>query len=131
MWRTFLLAALLVIGATAAAADGGRLIGRWSVCDGAPGAPTPRLTNCRPLTGRIDPQGRELWLRAPVRPRTAREDGPTALYIFGAASSEAWFNGVRLGANGAPGPTAVQERPGRYEAELPIPSALWRAAGGE
>jgi hypothetical protein len=122
MWRPLLIAVLLALGASAAQAQ----TGPWEVCDGGPG---PVLTGCRPLAGRIDPQGRELWLRAPVAPRP--DGGPKALFIYGAASAEAWFNGVRLGANGQPGPTAGAERPGRYEAVLPIPDPLWRPAGNE
>lgn len=129
MWRILLLASLLVVGAPAARANT-PLVGAWTVCDAAvdPGAAAslPKLSNCRPSTGIIDPQGRELWLRAPVRAKTAGEQRPSALFVFGAAASEAWFNGVRLGANGQPGPTAEAERPGLYEAEFPIAPALWR-----
>jgi DNA-binding LytR/AlgR family response regulator len=46
-------------------------------------------------------------------------------------STEAWFNGVRVGANGQPGPTPASERPGRYQAEIPLPAALWRPHGNE
>lgn len=120
MWRLLLLAGLLALAAGTAQAQ----VGAWEICRGAPG---PRLTDCRPLQGRIDPQGREIWLRAPVAPR--RSERPTAVIIYAAASSEAWFNGVRIGANGQPGPTAAAERPGRYEAALPIPDSLWRADG--
>jgi len=125
MWRILLLASLLVFGAPAAPA-GAPLVGAWEVCDGAMDAGAPSLSHCRPLTGIIDPQGRELWLRAPVRAKTSREPAPSALYIFGAASSQAWFNGVSLGANGVPAAAATAERPGLYEAEFPIPPALWR-----
>lgn len=123
MWRNLLLAGLLALVASAAQAQ----TGPWEVCSNfAPGAV---LSECRPAGDRIDPQGRELWLRAPVAPR--RDAGPKALFIYGAASSEAWFNGVRIGANGQPGPTAADERPGRYEGVIPIPDALWRTQGNE
>jgi hypothetical protein len=101
----------------------------WDVCRGVVAAGAPSLTDCRPLAGKIDPQGRELWLRAAIPPRAP--GGPKAVFAIGAASSEVWFNGVRLGANGQPGPTPRAERPGRYHAELPIPDALWRPSGNE
>src|SRR5512140_2301397 len=128
MGRPLILTCLLLLGATAARA-GAPLVGAWEICNAVAGRGAPVLSDCRPLTGIIDPQGRELWLRAPVRAKTAQEQRPSALYIFGAASSEAWLNGVRLGGNGAPGPTAAEERPGLYEAEFPIPSSLWRPQG--
>src|SRR5687768_16898795 len=121
MWRTLLLAGLLALVASAADAQAWP----WEVCR----PPGPALTDCRPVVGRIDPQGRELWLRAPVAPR--RDAGPKAVFVYGAASSEAWFNSVRVGANGQPGPTAAAERPGRYEAAFPIPDSLWRPSGNE
>src|SRR3982751_1518801 len=127
MWRSLFLAVLLGLGAATAHAASGPMTGAWSACERAPGAGAPRLVHCRPLVGGIDPQGRELWLRAPIRAKTAREKPPSAVYVFGAASTEAWFTGVSLGANGAPGPTADAERPGLYEAVFPIPESLWRA----
>ncbi len=125
MWRLLPLLAFLALAGPAAAK--GPLVGAWETCRGAlAAAGAPQLSDCRPVVGRIDPQGRELWLRAPVRPKTTREHPPSAVYIFGAASSEVWFNGVRLGANGVPGATAGAERPGRYMAEFQIPETLWR-----
>lgn len=127
MWRLLFLAALIGLSASPALGAPRPMTGPWSACERAPGVAPPSLTHCRPLAdGRIDPQGRELWLWAPVRAKAARESGPSAFYVFGAASSEVWFNGVRLGANGAPGPTPATERPGRYEAAFPIPERLWR-----
>jgi DNA-binding LytR/AlgR family response regulator len=118
MWRSFLIAVLLALAASAAQAQA------WQVCRGG-----PALTDCRPAPAFIDPQGREIWLRADVPPRQGA--GPKAVFVIGAASTEAWFNGVRLGANGRPGPTADAERPGRYQASFPIPDALWRPAGNQ
>lgn len=126
MWRLLIIAALLAgLAATGARAQEPR----WEVCRGAPSPAGPALADCRPLVGKIDPQGRELWLRAVIPPRNG--DGHKALFVIGAASSEAWFNGVRLGGNGQPGPTAENERPGRYQAALPIPDGLWRPSGNE
>jgi DNA-binding LytR/AlgR family response regulator len=119
MWRSLLLAGLLALIAPAAQAAA---IGPWTVCRG------PAATDCRALEGEIDPQGRELWLRAAVAPRGAEDTTPT-LHLVGAMSTEAWFNGVRVGANGEPGPTPAAERPGRYQADIPLPAALWRPQG--
>ena len=126
MWRVLMIAALFVLGLTTAAQAQPP---GWDVCRGHLGPAGPQLTDCRPLEGKIDPQGRELWLRAGVPPRAP--GGPKAVFAIGAASSEVWFNGARLGANGQPGPTPQTERPGRYQAELPIPDALWRPSGNE
>src|SRR5688572_6050460 len=62
MWRTLLLGLIASLAAVSAHAAE---VGRWEVCRGSPG---PVLTDCRPLEGVMDPQGRELWLRAPVGP---------------------------------------------------------------
>src|SRR4051812_20972257 len=118
MWRVLIVAVLLALGATEAQAR--PQIGAWESCRAA----AQGLTDCRPLTGFVDPQGREIWLRAPVQGQPV--GGPASLYISGAASSEVWFNGVRLGANGQPGATAAAERPGLYDASFPIPDSLWR-----
>jgi hypothetical protein len=119
MWRILLLVILLAALPTALRAQEA-----WEICSGAPGVPGPVLGDCRPFDGVIDPQGREVWLRARVQRPTV--DDPVALYVVGAASSEAWLNGQKLGANGRPGDTKVAETPGRYEAALPIPERMWR-----
>lgn len=124
MWRILLLAILLsafpaTLSAQVQAPD-------WQACRHVPGAAGPALTDCRPVDGVIDPQGRDLWLRAVVSRPSG--DDPVALYVVGAASSEAWLNGQRLGANGRPGASASTETPGRYEAALPISDRLWRPA---
>jgi DNA-binding LytR/AlgR family response regulator len=129
--RCWVLIVAMTLGlaalASPVAAQG--LIGYWQVCDGALSASGPSLKDCRPLAGKIDPQGRELWITAPVRARTAAEAGPSALYISGTASTQAWFNGAALGSNGSPGRTAAEEEPGRYDARLAIDERLWQAEG--
>ncbi|WGM39421.1 LytTR family DNA-binding domain-containing protein [Caulobacter sp. NIBR1757] len=96
----------------------------WQACRGVTTGGAPRLSDCRPLGGVIDPQDRELWLRATVR-RPA-DDRPRALYLIGVASSEAWLNGARIGANGRPSALAAAERPGRFQIALPIRDSAWR-----
>jgi len=123
MWRTLLIAVLFSwLATTAQAQDTG-----WDVCRGSPGSDGPVLHDCRPLDGIIDPQGRELWIRSSLAAPT--DDQPHALYIGGIASSEAWLNGVQLGANGQPGRSAATEKPGRYLTALLIRDSLWRAQG--
>lgn len=120
MWRILIIAGLLLGLASVARAEEPA----WQTCRGAPGPEGPVLSDCRPLAGVIDPQGRDLWLRASV---AAPDDPrPRALHLFGIASAEAWLNGRPLGANGRPGSTAQDEVPGRYQAALPIGETAWR-----
>lgn len=119
MWRLLLLTIVLTSLPTALRAQDD-----WQLCRGASGAAAPVLSDCRPVDGALDPQGRELWVRSAAH-RPAGDD-PAALYIVGVASSEVWFNGERLGANGRPGSTARAETPGRYQMAFPIPERLWR-----
>ena len=121
MWRILLIAILLISFPTALRAQE-----TWETCRGEPGAAAPVLHDCRPLEGAIDPQGRELWLRAVVQ--RPNGDEPAGLYVVGAASSEVWLNGQKLGANGRPGGSAAAEAAGRYEASFPIPERMWRPA---
>lgn len=96
----------------------------WEICEGSLRASAPELSECRVLDGPVDPQGREMWIRAEV-PRPQTTTG-AALRVVGIASSQAWLNGVRLGANGTPGSSATTERPGLYEVDYGIPSQAWR-----
>lgn len=125
MWRKLLLAGLLACLATLARAHEAP----WQACAGALGPAGPVLSDCRPIQGRLDPQGREVWIRFTTP--TPTDGGPHALYVIGVASSEVWLNGARLGANGRPGPTAQAETPGRYVAAFPIREAAWRATDNE
>ncbi|MBL8554943.1 MAG: response regulator transcription factor [Phenylobacterium sp.] len=124
MWRAVLVAMLATAWATAAQAA---RVGPWELCAGTGPA---GLHDCRPVAGprEVDPQGRERWMRAPVGPRGPNDATPTLL-VAGAMSTEAWFNGVRIGANGRPGATAAEEHPGLYQAAIPIDPSLWRGDG--
>ena len=123
MWRTLIIAVLLSSLATVAHA---REMG-WETCRGHAGSGGPVLSDCRPLDGVIDPQGRELWIRSTVT--APADDRPQALYFGGIASSEVWLNGVRLGANGRPGNSAATEIPGRYQTAFLIRDSVWRPEG--
>lgn len=127
MWRILLIAILWLAAPTVSRAQEGAQ--DWQVCRSRPVSGPPQLYDCRPIEGVIDPQGRELWLRSVVR-RSA-DAAPSALYIVGVASSEAWLNGQRLGTNGRPGGTRSTETAGHYEAALPIPERMWRAGDNE
>lgn len=126
MWRAFLIAILLPVWA-ASAAEAQDL--PWEVCRGVDGPGGPVLSDCRPIDGEIDPQGRELWIRSVV-PAPADEQ-PRALYVAGMASSQAWLNGEPLGANGRPGASAAEEISGRYQVAFPIRDSVWRPDGNE
>ncbi|CAL1692650.1 hypothetical protein MMB232_02831 [Brevundimonas subvibrioides] len=121
MVRPLLLALLLICLPGVAGAQA------WETCRGIDSPSGPVLADCRPLEGVIDPQGRELWLRADLA-RPAGQ-GPHAVYIGAVASSEVWLNGRSLGANGRPGASATAEVPGRYQAVFPIGESTWRASG--
>ncbi len=123
MWRTFIIAAFLSWLATSAhAQDTG-----WETCRGHAGSGGPVLSDCRPVEGVIDPQGREMWVRSTLA--TPTDDRPQALHIAGIVSSEIWLNGVRLGANGRPGDSAAAEVPGRYQTAFLIRDSIWRPQG--
>lgn len=123
MWRSLIIAVLASWLATPAdARDSG-----WESCRGQAASNGPVLSECRPLDGVIDPQGREMWLRSTLAAPT--DDRPQALHVAGVVSSEAWLNGVRLGANGRPGTSAATEIPGRYQTAFPIRDTIWRPHG--
>lgn len=124
MWRTLFLGLLLALFTTLVRAEETA----WQACHGAVSAAGPVLSGCHPIReAAIDPQGRELWLKATVTAPT--EPRPHALYLAGVASSEVWLNGQRLGVNGRPGTTARDEIPGRYQAVFPIRETAWRKDG--
>lgn len=123
MWRILILAVVLTGLSTLARAQDMA----WEACRGAQGPAGPVLNDCRPVRDFVDPQGRDLWIRSTIR--TPGDTRPRALYVAGVASSQAWFNGQSLGANGRPGATALEEVPGRYQVVFPIRETLWRAGG--
>lgn len=124
MWRILALAALIAVAASEALAAN---IGAWEICTDNTGR---KHMNCSPVEGPLDPQGREIWVRARV-PVAQTDQAVPVLQIVGAMSSEVWFNGARIGANGRPGSSAETERPGRYEASFPLPKDRWRPNGNE
>ncbi|NQE64290.1 LytTR family DNA-binding domain-containing protein [Caulobacter sp. RHG1] len=122
MWRILTLTIFLASLATAASAQDLS----WEACHGVASPVGPVLSDCRPVRDFVDPQGRELWVRA--TPGAPADTQPYALYVAGVAASEAWLNGQPLGVNGRPGGQARNETPGRYQAVFPIRETLWRSA---
>ncbi len=122
MWRILLLT--LLVASLPALVRAQPQAPAWQACHGVAGPDGPVLSDCRPISDVVDPQGRELWIRSTLAAPT--DDRPRALYVAGVASSQAWLNGRPLGANGEPGATAQAETPGRYQAILPIRETLWR-----
>lgn len=120
MWWIFLISMLLALVPASLRAQE-----NWEVCQGKAGASAPVLEQCQPAGDVIDPQGREMWLRATVRRPV--DDQVSAFYVVGVVSSEVWLNGHKLGANGQPGHSKAMEIAGRYEAAFPIPDRFWQA----
>ena len=122
MWRIVLIA--LAVATVSASAHAQEQASALQSCRGEMGSAGPVLSDCRPIDGIIDPQERDLWILSIVD--APADPGPRALHLIGAASSEAWLNGQRLGANGRPGSDAGAESPGRYQVSFPIRDSLWR-----
>lgn len=95
-----------------------------------PGDETPPAPSdaCAPTSiDAIDPQGRDIWVRASIDlPAAVIAETPLGLFVAAKASSEIYINGVRLGANGAPGASAAAETPGRMDAVFALPNGLLR-----
>lgn len=89
-------------------------------------APPVAADRCEPTAiDEINPQGRDIWIRAAFDAAPADiEGGPKGLFIAAKASSEAYLNGVRLGANGRPAVDRQSESPGRMDAVLAIPDGV-------
>lgn len=122
MWRILLTMLLMSLATAGRAQDM-----PWQTCHGTVGPAGPVLSDCRSVQDFVDPQGRELWIRSVIDAPASSQ--PRALYVAGVASSEAWLNGQRLGANGRPGATAQAEVAGRYQAIFPIRETAWRPGG--
>lgn len=73
--------------------------------------------------GDLDPQGRAIWVRARVTLEEARSS-PRAVYVSAMASSEIYWNGRFIGANGRPASLAANERAGLIDAAFHLPEDL-------
>ncbi len=80
-------------------------------------------------TDRIDPQNRVIWVRATVdlSEDVVQQAKPLALYLGALASSEIYWNGERIGANGAPGNSRQTEKVGLLDVALFVPHTAVKA----
>jgi DNA-binding LytR/AlgR family response regulator len=128
---SFLLACLAAFAAPPAAAQVATLHARTVIVCPAEGdeAPTFKEAGCKEEeAAAIDPQGRHIWVRAVIEAPASYEGArPLGLFVAAKAASEAFLNGVRLGANGAPAASAGEETPGKMDAVFAIPDGLLRA----
>lgn len=123
---TFLLVLLFALPAPAAALPFD--VHDVTLCDDPSDAPPAFTeTTCRrSKVDAIDPQNRQVWVRAIVTlPPGAR--APLGVRVAAMAASEVWWNGIRLGRNGKPGTSASAEIPGRLDAVFPLPPASARS----
>lgn len=97
-------------------------------CGSGTNPPPSASAACRPIRVEdIDPQGTDIWIRGRIElddPAAFRE--PLGLFVSAKASSEVYFNGVRLGSNGAPAPRPDLETPGRMDAVFAVPERIMR-----
>jgi hypothetical protein len=72
----------------------------------------------------LDPQDRELWFLAEVGVDSvvANSRAPLGVGIGAVAASELFWNEVRIGGNGVPGPSRSLEQPGRLDAVVFLPA---------
>lgn len=107
--------------------------GDFAICGAGSDAPPAGSARCVATTiDGIDPQGRDIWVRAVINtPVGYGKEGPFGLFIAAKASSEAYLNGVRLGANGTPGARRDLETPGRMDMAYPIPGGVIRDGPNE
>ncbi len=74
------------------------------------------------------PGEREIFLnqRVTVDPAALPLERPSMVRIVAMASSEIRWNGALIGTNGAPGPDAASEQPGRFVANILVPAGALR-----
>jgi DNA-binding LytR/AlgR family response regulator len=77
---------------------------------------------------RLDPQQRQIWVKASINASDALldSDKPLGVFISAKASSEVFLNGRRLGQNGAPASSKNTEIPGRMDAVFFAPREALR-----
>jgi hypothetical protein len=100
------------------------------VSDVPPDFAAPGCT--RTPLGRVDPQGRLIWVRSQLDAPAARTgDPPLALHVSGKLSGKFFLNGTFVGSNGEPGVDSASETPGRIDAMFHLPPALVRPGRNE
>ena len=75
---------------------------------------------------RLDPQKRQIWVKAMVDVSDAlfSSEKPLGVFISAKASSEVYLNGQRIGQNGSPASDKHNEIPGRMDAVFLAPRNL-------
>ncbi|MXP09153.1 hypothetical protein [Pseudoblastomonas halimionae] len=100
------------------------------VCvDSAASEPDFASHECRTQSlGRVDPQGRQLWIALPFHVPGAMlsRSEPLGLFVRAKASSAIWLNGEPLGTNGLPAATKVDEIPGLMDVVFFVPPDMLR-----
>lgn len=97
----------------------------FELCGPGGGPPPTSSDQCSPTTlDAIDPQGRDIWIRAVIDAPPAEISAPAGLFIAAKASSDVYLNGVRLGASGRLASSREEETPGRMDAVFAIPDGL-------
>lgn len=95
-------------------------VGEVTLCEVTDEAPLPvfESTDCERLPfWQVDPQGREVWLKAVIlAPEEMTTSGaPLGVFVSAKASAEVYLNGRLLGRNGIPAVTKDQEVPGKMD----------------
>ena len=110
---------------------------RIEVCPAEAGALVPPAINAPGCHAsslyKIDPQGRFIWIRAHLN---LPEDflatpGPWGLSVYAKGSSTIYLNGRRIGENGVPAATRLDEIPGRMDFVVEAPRDLLHPGDNE
>ena len=92
------------------------------------------LPNCTSVKFHdIDPQGHELWLHTdlPDEILIALHNKPLGLYLMGKAASVIYLNGHRIGENGQPNASAINEAVGKMDHVFYLPRERLKAQNNE
>jgi hypothetical protein len=124
----WLFALILLFGTQAASAAPSPNVETVIAChDPSPMPPDFVNGGCRRMPLRaVDPQRGQVWIRAIVTVPTNDSEQPLGVRFSAMASSELWWNGMRLASNGMPAARRVDEVSGRMDAIIALPPALIR-----
>lgn len=68
----------------------------------------------------VDPQGTHIWVLFNLPLKQIPDGEPLGLFVFAKASSHVFLNGDKVGENGRPGSSKLQEVPGRMDHVFPL-----------
>lgn len=100
------------------------------ICPAGDKEPTFEEPSCQPIVdNRIDTQHRHIWLRAKlnVPEQMLTSDLPLAVFVSAKAASRVFLNGILIGENGTPGPTAEAEMQGLMDVNFYVDRDLLKA----